>query len=280
MAFWGQRRYFGPGLLQSPSKRLLAFSGDTEILVAGRRCGGGNKLSNMGGLGKYKPTLPTTSPGSNHNLNHHLAPYDALTITTGIFIMSNGSKASKDAEGNIPTSPMKDIKGNERLSLMARKFLQAEQSNYSPPRQPIHAFRKKFHFFYGTLKDAQTLAKVLNLHDLPVLVPAKIIGYRCKLWGEYPALVDGEMGEPVYGMAYEVQSPQEKERLEDYETDHYLRVGCIIEFEDGSQVTGSTFQWHGEDEELKEGDFDLKDWKMDRLEREMDSAGRRQVSGS
>lgn len=120
--------------------------------------------------------------------------------------------------------------------------------------------------------DAQTLAKVLKLDKLPLLVPAKISGYHCKLWGKYPALVGDEPGEPVYGMAYEVQSPEEDELLQAYETDRYLKIGCIVEFEDGTEVIGNTFKWRGDKTELKEGDFNLKDWKMNMLEREMESS--------
>ena len=184
--------------------------------------------------------------------------------------MTSSTKTSKDAEEIVAASPMKG--GIGPPSLMNRKFIQAEQSGYSSPspRAPS-AFCKEFHFFYGTLMDAQTLAKALKLNSLPVLVPAKISGYHCMLWGEYPALVGGEPDEPVYGMAYKVQSPEENELLEAYETDHYLRIGCIVEFEDGTEAIGNTFKWRGDKTELKEGEFNLKDWKMDQLEREMDS---------
>ncbi|OBT42037.1 hypothetical protein VE00_07447 [Pseudogymnoascus sp. WSF 3629] len=186
--------------------------------------------------------------------------------------MSTSGNMSKDAEETSAASPMKAIKDLGPPSLMTRKFIEAEQSNYSYPPSRVQAFRKKFHFFYGTLMDRQTLAKVLQLDNLPPLVPAKISGYHCKLWGEYPALVGGEPDEPVYGMAYEVQSPEENQLLQAYETDRYVRTGCIVEFEDGTEVIGNTFKWRGDKTELKEGDFSLKDWKMNMLEREMGSA--------
>ncbi|OBT82117.1 hypothetical protein VE02_09470 [Pseudogymnoascus sp. 03VT05] len=167
--------------------------------------------------------------------------------------MSRSGNIGKDAEESIAVSPVKDIKDLGPPSLMTRKFMGAEESNYSypPPR---------------------TLAKVLKLNNLPPLVPAKISGYHCKLWGDYPALAGGEPDEPVYGMTYEVQLPEENELLQAYETDRYLRVGCIVEFEDGTEVVGSTFKRCGDKTELKEGDFDLKDWKIDMLEREIGSA--------
>lgn len=150
--------------------------------------------------------------------------------------------------------------------------MKAEESNYTYPPSRKLAFSKEFHFFYGTLMDPQTLAKVLKLNNLPPLVPAKISGYHCKLWGEYPAIVGGEPNEQVYGMAYEVQSPEENELLQAYETDRYVQIGCIVEFEDGTEVVGNTFKWCRDKTELKKVEFNLKDWKMNMLEREMDSA--------
>ncbi|KFY10393.1 hypothetical protein V491_07669 [Pseudogymnoascus sp. VKM F-3775] len=188
--------------------------------------------------------------------------------------MASDRKERKDTKENMPTSTMKDIKDLGPPSLMTRKFIQAEQSNYVFPPSRVRPFCKEFHFFYGTLMDPQTLAKVLKLDNLPSLIPARVSGYHCKLWGEYPALVGGEPDEPVYGMAYEIQSPEENELLQAYETDCYVRTGCIIEFEDGTEVTGNTFKWCGDKTELREGEFNLKDWKMDMLEREMDNEGK------
>ena len=81
---------------------------------------------------------------------------------------------------------------NQRpFSVMARKFLMASEGvpiRVPDPNDPCYAFRKEPHFFYGTLMDAATLAKVLGRPDQPVLRPAKVIGYQCMMWGPYPAL--------------------------------------------------------------------------------------------
>jgi Gamma-glutamyl cyclotransferase, AIG2-like len=58
--------------------------------------------------------------------------------------------------------------------------------------------------------DPTTLAKVLHLEERPILRPAKIIGYRCLLWGPYPALIDGKSGMSVTGVAYDVQAKKMK----------------------------------------------------------------------
>ena len=130
-----------------------------------------------------------------------------------------------------------------------------------PPLQVYpRAFCKEFFFFYGTLKDPAMLAKVLKLRDLPTLQPAKIIGYRYDLWGPYPALLDGPCGAEVYGMAYEVQSADEVRLLEAYETRRYRKVACRIRFEDDNVVSGRTFKWVSNRDELKEGVFDLTEF--------------------
>ena len=67
--------------------------------------------------------------------------------------MSTSGNMSKDAKETSAASPMKAIKDLGPPSLMARKFIEAEQSNYSYPRSRVEAFRKKYLFFYGTLMD-------------------------------------------------------------------------------------------------------------------------------
>jgi gamma-glutamylcyclotransferase (GGCT)/AIG2-like uncharacterized protein YtfP len=124
------------------------------------------------------------------------------------------------------------------------------------------AFRKELYFFYGSLMDSSTLARVLRLRELPELRPAKIVGYHCKLWGPYPALVDGPSDATVHGTAYEVQSPAERERLEWYETYHYKNSACSIELEDGRMVAGRTFKWNEDPALLEEGTFDLNELQM------------------
>ncbi|KAI9774190.1 MAG: hypothetical protein M1839_001892 [Geoglossum umbratile] len=156
-------------------------------------------------------------------------------------------------------------KENMPLSIMARKFLAyKEKKRSNPPNLDI--FRKELYFFYGTLTDSATLAKVLNLPNQPVLRPAKIIGYRCMLWGPYPALIDDHFRGTVHGAVYEVQSPEERKLLESYETDRYENSACQIVLEDDTEVIGRTFQWKGKMEDLVEGVFDLKGWQTDNLE--------------
>ena len=150
---------------------------------------------------------------------------------------------------------------------MARKFLKSGGRAWQPdPNYDYHAFRKVHYFFYGSLMDPATLAKVLGLKYRPVLQPTHIIGYHCKLWGPYPALLDGPTNNVVYGSAYEVQSQEEKALLEAYETDHYATKACMIRFKDGREILGKTFAWAQDEGLLKEGTFDLKDLQLEKVE--------------
>jgi gamma-glutamylcyclotransferase (GGCT)/AIG2-like uncharacterized protein YtfP len=154
----------------------------------------------------------------------------------------------------------------KRPPLMVRKFLLNQGRAWEDdPNVGYNAFHKELYFFYGSLMDPSTLAHVLKLRARPQLLPSKITGYSCMLWGQYPALLDGPPGAVVYGIAYEVQTPSEKERLQIYETSHYKERSCLIELQDGRKVLGRTFLWNADRALLREGTFDLKDWQMNKL---------------
>lgn len=119
------------------------------------------------------------------------------------------------------------------------------------------------YFFYGTLSDPSFLSEVLGLSEKPTLRPAKLVGYSLKLWGQYPALVDGPTGATVEGMVYEVRSEKHGERLADYETKAYTAAPCLICFTDGKnpdEVSGTTFKYVGNPLDISEGQFDLTVW--------------------
>jgi hypothetical protein len=84
------------------------------------------------------------------------------------------------------------------------------------------------------------------------------------MWGDYPALVtvlsENSNTNSVRGVACEIQTIAERDRLIKYETTAYRIEDCWIEFERGPSVRGKTFVWDGEAESLHEGSFDLKDW--------------------
>jgi len=66
-------------------------------------------------------------------------------------------------------------------------------------------------------------------------------------------------------VAGEVEGGELKDRLAEYETANYTNWRCNIHLDDGTEADGITFMWAGDETELKEGSFDLKDWQMDRV---------------
>jgi gamma-glutamylcyclotransferase (GGCT)/AIG2-like uncharacterized protein YtfP len=126
------------------------------------------------------------------------------------------------------------------------------------------------YFFYGTLMDPSLLSEILNLPEKSSLRPAKLVGHSLKLWGQYPALVDGATGEVVEGMAYNVESRQHAEKLAEYEARAYRPAPCRIHFTDGEElgeISGTTFQYAGHPMDITEGKFDLEVWPR-RMRRE------------
>lgn len=136
---------------------------------------------------------------------------------------------------------------------------------FAPPAGP--------YFFYGTLMDPGILIEVLKLKEQPTLRPAELIGYSCKTWGQYPALIDGPRGAIVAGAMYEVHSEEHAARLAEYETKAYRTAPCEIRFLDGeepSKMYGMTFRYSGPKSDLDEGDFRLNTW-LQRMGRGVDT---------
>ncbi|KAI0470558.1 hypothetical protein GGR56DRAFT_133916 [Xylariaceae sp. FL0804] len=132
-------------------------------------------------------------------------------------------------------------------------------------RPPVKTeYRPMVYFFYGTLAQPSTLQRILSLGEPPTIRPAKVVGYALTRWGDYPALVDGETGQEVTGVAYEVGSPEHELRLAQYETNAYEPVPCRVYFTDGEQpsaVSGLTFMYAGDAAALRAGRFDRRLWE-------------------
>ncbi len=112
-----------------------------------------------------------------------------------------------------------------------------------PTPVDFRAIRPIHYFFYGTLMDPSRLTTILQLTSEPVLRPAKLIGYHCEYWGPYPALLKLPPVNPVHGVAFQVETDEQIERLQAYETSMYRDEFCQISFEDGEKVLGRTFLW-------------------------------------
>lgn len=125
------------------------------------------------------------------------------------------------------------------------------------------------YFFYGTLTDPSMIREILGLETEPELRPARLSGYKCKLWGQYPALLDAP-DSVVEGAVYHVQTVEHGERLAAYETKNYKVGPCRIRYTDGKEPAdnvGYTFKFKGDQTDLSDGIFDLRVWleRMGRL---------------
>lgn len=140
------------------------------------------------------------------------------------------------------------------------------------------------------MSDPSLLAEILNLDDEPVLRPAFVQGYECKLWGQYPALLHAHgssspnSGSVVEGAAYHVQTREHGARLAEYETGSYQAESCVIKYADGEEPReemGYVFRFVGDERELREGAFDLRIWlrRMGR-ERAVEVLDAKRVTGS
>ncbi|KAI0533993.1 hypothetical protein GGR58DRAFT_83305 [Xylaria digitata] len=74
-----------------------------------------------------------------------------------------------------------------------------------------------WYFFCCNLAQPEILKEALKLKEDPVLRPASVIGYAAYQRGKNPVLIDGhhQLGE-VYGVAYEIKSKEQEDRLAFY----------------------------------------------------------------
>lgn len=158
---------------------------------------------------------------------------------------------------------------------MERKSMQYNARDTTPPltcgSQALKAANLRVYFVYGSLMDSTTLQSVIKAREPPLLRPATISGYHLKMWGRYPALLTTSPLLVVHGMAFEIGNFEDvdriRERLQNYEGQNYRPLGCLVQFkDDGERVRANTFEWVGDQSELKEGVFDLKDYQMRNLE--------------
>ncbi|TGJ71007.1 hypothetical protein EYR41_003012 [Orbilia oligospora] len=126
-------------------------------------------------------------------------------------------------------------------------------------------FKPTLLFFYGTLRIPSVLKRILNLSEDPILTPAEIAGYKIKLWGPYPALVEcedpaAEDSVPIAGSTYNVTTQAHLQRLNTYEGANYTLESIFlheISPETGERVAkeGNIYVWNGLPDILKDGVF-------------------------
>lgn len=184
----------------------------------------------------------------------------------------NKNEAQASAPAPAPTPPAPPLppasKNNDPMSKFALKIKNAPPGWFyrspKPPR-PVDYFEPRTgpYFLYGTLADLNMLRDILSLDHEPILRPANVVGYTCKLWGQYPAIIDGEMGATINGAVYIVKSVKDARRLADYETENYETKPCKINYTDGKEPQiqhGQLFMFAGNTGDLEDGNFDLSVW--------------------
>ncbi|KAL3477185.1 hypothetical protein BJX99DRAFT_127592 [Aspergillus californicus] len=180
---------------------------------------------------------------------------------------NQADKTASSAPPPPPPPPPRPFPPNFKFSPFVLKLRSAPPDWYYEPKIPP-PFNDPFaaptgpYFFYGTLSDPAMLRDVLELDSKPELRTASMIGYKCKMWGQYPALVDAP-NEVVHGYVYDVETREHAERLAAYETSNYRVDPCCITYTDGKEPVecyGNTFMFDGNVQDLSEGSFDLGVW--------------------
>ncbi|GLA19504.1 hypothetical protein AnigIFM62618_007615 [Aspergillus niger] len=162
---------------------------------------------------------------------------------------------------------MSSIAGNtQQPTPFSPEASQTSDRSFANTHHDPQLFQPHHFFFYGSLTDPSFLAKVLKRQDMPALRPATIMEHGMRMWGDFPALLDGRPEKPIHGVSYKVRSQAEENRLAEYETDMYRKKGCIIEFRDGSKVPGVKFVWNADPGLLKDEGFDMEDWLLEQKE--------------
>ena len=182
------------------------------------------------------------------------------------------SSTFSNEKNNAPPPPPAPQNPNSKISPSVLNLRSKPPEAYTkapklPPPVNTQTAPKGPYFLYGTLTDPSMLAEILSLDHEPELRPAYIQGYECRLWGQYPALLDaggdGDAGMVVEGAVYDVGSVEDGGKLAAYETGYYRAERCLIRYVDGEEPgtdIGSTFKFVGDSRELSEGRFDLKVW--------------------
>ncbi|KAK7964454.1 hypothetical protein PG996_007849 [Apiospora saccharicola] len=182
----------------------------------------------------------------------------------------------------LPTSPLTSVSPppppppgtnnakSIQQSVMASKFAAFEKATTPTFAEPT-TFRPRHFFFYGTLMDPEVYQTVTKSPEAPAMRKGRITGFRMKMWGIYPTLVqvvpgssagpEAETDTRITGTYCMVDSHVHLDNLQYYETTKYKPVDCTIMTEEGEELTNcATFGWAGDPDsaELEDGVFDFE----------------------
>lgn len=133
-------------------------------------------------------------------------------------------------------------------------------------RQPDLNSKPKNFFFYGSLMDPDVVRVIVETSTEPELHDASIHGFKLKMWGFYPTIVPGDIGDTVHGVHWQTENDRQLGLLQRYETHRYKPATCSIHVKkDRSTIEdGLTFVWAGDarSSELKNGEFLLERYQL------------------
>lgn len=176
----------------------------------------------------------------------------------------SGNRGTRASPPPPPPLPEKSENTQTRVKLKIAPTGRFDIFNSANPESSGTPPPVGLYFFYGTLMDPGMLRDILDLEERPVLRPALITGYACKLWGQYPALVQQETpDQSVAGAIYRVRTEADAQKLADYETSNYRPHPCSIRYTDGRDPTTDechAFVFVGNPGSLSDGEFDLSVW--------------------
>lgn len=137
-------------------------------------------------------------------------------------------------------------------SLMVRKFMRYAGTLKTEDTKEDRPFTEKWFFFYGTLTNPETLMRVLKRSEKPELPHAIVFGREILYWGQYPAAVQGAADHPIDGVVCKIETQEELDRLQAYETKMYQPEGCTAWLDDDTEILGFLFVWDGDTELLSQ----------------------------
>ena len=173
--------------------------------------------------------------------------------------------------GKDPPPPPPPVNLSSKTAPAVLKLRTFSPNVYFPPQTPRSEISGPaptgHYFFYGSLQDPGLLADILGLESCPQLRPAYLKGFKCSLWGFYPALLNGNQDDVVKGTVYMVQSVNHAERLAHYEGPSYQAIPCEMQYTDcepHAPLQAHAFLFLGNSRDLSDGSFDLASWSEKR----------------
>ncbi|KAI0506785.1 hypothetical protein F5B22DRAFT_650432 [Xylaria bambusicola] len=197
-----------------------------------------------------------------------ISPPNAAEIIASLPPMDfKNPSSANDADADAHNAAVLAVRGIQTTATGIDLYVLAGRAlNNSPigitPKTPFTPF---YFFFYGSLQIPEVINCVCALPEdsLVLRTDASLKGWKVRMWGAFPALVPAcEDDDPVKGVAWLCEHPEQVARLCEYETDAYRMAYCSVtlprEDGEGDEVVEDmrTFVSTLEPDQLAPGEFD------------------------